>query len=55
MAMRAFLCVTAKDVVAPNFRERIFHPDDLQKLRGKRRAALVRGASTRRSKFNRWK
>src|SRR5580658_10378328 len=35
--------MTAKDVVAPNFRERIFHPDDLQRLRGKRRAALVRG------------
>src|ERR1700730_3127550 len=35
--------MTAKDVVAPNFRERIFHPDDLQRLRGERRAALVRG------------
>ena len=35
--------MAAKDVVAPNFRERIFQPDDLQRLRGKRRAALVRG------------
>jgi len=35
--------MTAKDVVAPNFRERIFHPDDLQRLRGERTAALVRG------------
>src|ERR1700730_797555 len=35
--------MTAKDVVAPNFRERIFHPDDLQRLRDERRAALVRG------------
>src|ERR1700722_11483234 len=33
----------AKDVIAPNFRERIFHQDDLQRLRGERRAALVRG------------
>ena len=35
--------MTAKDVVAPNFRGRIFHPDDLQRLRCERRAALVRG------------
>src|SRR6202035_3480386 len=28
---------------AANFRERIFHPDDLQRLRDERRAALVRG------------
>src|SRR6202162_5540149 len=35
--------MTAKDVVAPNFPERTFHPDALQRLRGKRRAALVRG------------
>src|SRR5580693_2922093 len=35
--------MTAEDVVAPNFRERIFHPEDLQRLRDERRAALVRG------------
>src|SRR5580692_2345923 len=35
--------MTARDVVAPNFRERIFHPDDLQRLRDERQAALVRG------------
>ena len=35
--------MTAKDVVAPNFRERIFHPDDLESLRDERKAALARG------------
>jgi formate hydrogenlyase transcriptional activator len=35
--------MTAKDVVAPNFRERIFHPDDLERLRNERKAALRRG------------
>src|SRR6202162_5933615 len=35
--------MTAKDVVAPNFPERTFHPDALQRLRDERRAALVRG------------
>jgi formate hydrogenlyase transcriptional activator len=35
--------MTAKDVVAPNFRERIFHPDDLERFRDERTAALTRG------------
>jgi PAS domain S-box-containing protein len=35
--------LTAKDVVAPNFREQIFHPDDLDSLRDERKAALSRG------------
>jgi formate hydrogenlyase transcriptional activator len=35
--------LTAEDVVAPRFRERIFHPDDLERLRDERKAALVRG------------
>ncbi len=35
--------LTAKDVVAPLFRERIFHPDDLERLREERKAALGRG------------
>jgi len=35
--------LTADDVIAPNFRERIFHPEDLEKLRYERKAALVRG------------
>ena len=35
--------MTAKEVVAPNFRERIFHPDDLENLRGERKSALARG------------
>src|ERR1700730_10125714 len=33
----------AEDVIAPDFRERIFHPDDLERLREKRKAALGRG------------
>jgi len=35
--------LTAKDVVAPTFRERIFHPDDLESLQGERVTALARG------------
>ncbi|HJY90535.1 MAG TPA: PAS domain S-box protein, partial [Candidatus Acidoferrum sp.] len=33
----------AEDVIAPDFRERIFHPDDLERLREERKAALGRG------------
>src|SRR5579864_2022857 len=33
----------AEDVTAPLFRERIFHPDDLERLREVRKAALARG------------
>ncbi len=32
-----------EDVLASGFRERIFHPDDLEKLRDERKAALARG------------
>jgi formate hydrogenlyase transcriptional activator len=32
-----------EDVLAPGFRERIFHPDDLEKLQDEREAALARG------------
>ena len=35
--------LTADDVVSPGFRERIFHPEDLQDLREKRKTALERG------------
>src|SRR6267142_2579325 len=35
--------MTAQDVVAPLFRERIFHPDDLERLREQRKTALGRG------------
>src|SRR5713101_8449018 len=35
--------LTADDVVSPGFRERIFHPEDLDKLREKRETALERG------------
>src|SRR5438445_3730979 len=34
---------TSEDVLVPNFRERIFHPDDLERLRSERRAAMERG------------
>jgi formate hydrogenlyase transcriptional activator len=36
--------LTAKDVVSSHFRERMFHPDDLERLRDERKAALGRGA-----------
>jgi formate hydrogenlyase transcriptional activator len=35
--------LTAEDVIAPLFRERIFHPDDLERLREERKGALARG------------
>src|SRR5246500_4423461 len=35
--------LTAGDVLAPQFRERIFHPEDLEKFRNERNAALARG------------
>ena len=35
--------LTAEDVISPGFRERIFHPDDLERLRDFRRLALARG------------
>jgi len=35
--------LTAKDVVSPHLRERIFHADDLERLRDERKVALGRG------------
>jgi formate hydrogenlyase transcriptional activator len=35
--------LSADDVVAPDFRERIFHPEDVEKFRSERKAALARG------------
>ena len=35
--------LSIEDVLAPGFRERIFHPDDLEKLRDERESALARG------------
>src|SRR5277367_1960230 len=35
--------LTADDVTAPNFRERIFHPEDVGRFRNERKAALARG------------
>jgi formate hydrogenlyase transcriptional activator len=34
---------TGEDVLAPDFRERMFHADDLERLRGERKGALERG------------
>jgi formate hydrogenlyase transcriptional activator len=34
---------TPDDVIAPNFRERIFHPEDLESFRNERKAALALG------------
>jgi len=34
--------LTIEDVLNPNFRERIFHPDDIESLRDERKAALAR-------------
>jgi formate hydrogenlyase transcriptional activator len=42
-ATLAYTGLTSEDVVAPHFRERIFHPDDLERLRDQRKAALARG------------
>jgi formate hydrogenlyase transcriptional activator len=36
---------TIEDVTAPNFRERIFHPEDIERLREERTAALLRGVA----------
>ena len=35
--------LTADDVIAPTFRERIFHREDVKKFRNERKAALARG------------
>jgi formate hydrogenlyase transcriptional activator len=35
--------ITIQDVVTSNFRARIFHPEDLERLREERQAALARG------------
>jgi len=35
--------LTADDVIAPNFRERIFYPEDVEGFRNERKAALARG------------
>jgi len=35
-ATRDYTGLTADDVIAPNFRERIFHPEDLEKFRNER-------------------
>jgi formate hydrogenlyase transcriptional activator len=35
--------LSSQDVVAPDFRERLFHPEDLERLRDQRKVALARG------------
>jgi formate hydrogenlyase transcriptional activator len=38
-----FTGLTSDDVIAPTFRERVFHPEDIEKNRNDRNAALARG------------
>jgi formate hydrogenlyase transcriptional activator len=38
-----FTGLATDDVIAPDFRKRIFHPDDLERLREERKAALAHG------------
>src|ERR1700719_792820 len=38
-----FTGLTMQDVVTSDFRARIFHPEDIERLRGDRQAALARG------------
>src|SRR5580704_16532332 len=42
-AMLDYIGLTMQDVVASDFRARIFHPEDLERLRDERQAALARG------------
>jgi formate hydrogenlyase transcriptional activator len=42
-ATLSYTGLTADDVFAPNFRERIFHPEDVERFRNERKAALARG------------
>src|SRR5204863_473006 len=42
-----------EDVVAPDFRERIFHPDDLERLRSDRKASLERAIHKRSNRAER--
>jgi formate hydrogenlyase transcriptional activator len=38
-----YVGMTLEDVIAPHFRERIFHPEDIERFRDERKAALARG------------
>ncbi|HXN93216.1 MAG TPA: sigma 54-interacting transcriptional regulator, partial [Candidatus Acidoferrales bacterium] len=42
-AMLDYIGLTMQDVVASDFRARIFHPEDLERLREERKAGLARG------------
>src|SRR6202158_5144779 len=42
-AMLDYIGLTKQDVVASDFRARIFHPEDLERLREERKAGLARG------------
>jgi formate hydrogenlyase transcriptional activator len=42
-AVLEYTGLTIEDVASPDFRARIFHPEDLERLRDERRAALARG------------
>jgi formate hydrogenlyase transcriptional activator len=42
-ATLAYSGLSSQDVPAPNFRERLFHPEDIERLRDQRKAALAQG------------
>jgi formate hydrogenlyase transcriptional activator len=35
--------LTSDDVIRPDFRDRVFHPEDIKRLRDERQQALLRG------------
>jgi formate hydrogenlyase transcriptional activator len=42
-ALLEYAGLAIEEVKAPNFRERVFHPEDVERLRSERREALARG------------
>jgi PAS domain S-box-containing protein len=44
-AVLEYTGLTREEVMADDFRERVFHPEDVERLRDERRAALARGVS----------
>ena len=44
-AVLAYTGLTIDDVMNTDFRDRVFHPEDIERLRDERQQALVRGES----------
>jgi len=42
-ALLDYIGLTLDDVIASDFRARIFHPEDIERLHDEREAALLRG------------